>query len=76
MIRKSIIKPQCCCCGYDIENGDTYYDINGDVYCDICINEFINDNKYILDIAGELADMAYDAELDRKLRNEEYYDEQ
>lgn len=65
-----IIKPECCYCECCIEDGEEYYDIKGDIICEGCIDSFLSDNKYTLDIAGDLADEAYDAELDRRLEDE------
>lgn len=35
--------PGCRCCGYPIHD-DTYWDINGDIYCDACARDLFCKN--------------------------------
>ena len=65
----------CCWCEADIYDGDVYYEIDGEIYCENCANEWLRDHQYTADIAGEMADRAYDAEIDRKAANAEINDE-
>lgn len=30
---------RCACCGFKIYDGDDYYDIGGDIYCEECVED-------------------------------------
>lgn len=55
---------ECCCCEHEIVDGDEYYSIDGDIYCEDCAREWLEEHHYVADIAGEMADRWYDERRD------------
>lgn len=44
---------ECCVCGSEIYEGDEYYEINGDIYCEECIESEFKKTAEALDYESE-----------------------
>ena len=50
----------CPYCEREIEDGEDYYEFDGECMCESCGEQYIYDHKHTLDIAGEMADYEYE----------------
>lgn len=60
----------CDCCETTISQGDEYYDMDGDIICEYCIDDWLEnwkaDHRYVADYEAEEADEYYERCLEEK----------
>lgn len=57
----------CSNCEARINDGEDYYDFDGEYWCESCGENYISDHRHTLDIEGELADRMADRLYDNQV---------